>query len=89
MFGSGIPTSEKPTAKKFYLLSHGPNAEDRDVNVWAEYKAYLRKTSVLIPIPPGFYRPLPAIIKKTLLLDFPMYQFDEATDGVAAIEESR
>ena len=89
MFGSGIPTSEKPMAKKFYLLSHGPNAEDRDVNVWAEYKAYLRKTSVLIPIPPGFYRPLPAIIKKTLLLDFPMYQFDEATDGVAAIEESR
>ncbi|KJA25671.1 hypothetical protein HYPSUDRAFT_64399 [Hypholoma sublateritium FD-334 SS-4] len=89
MFGSGIPTAEKPTAKKFYLLSHGPNAEDRDANVWTEYKAYLRKTSVLIPIPPGFYRPLPTILKRTLLFDLPMYQFNEATDGAAAIEASR
>jgi len=89
MFGSGIPIAEKPTAKKFYLLSHGVNAEDQYANVWTGYKAYLRKTSVLIPIPPVFYRLLPTILKRTLLLDFPMYQFNEVTDGSAAIEESR
>jgi len=35
------------------------------------------------------YRPLPSVIKKTLLLDFPIYQFDESTDGAAALEEAK
>ena len=24
MFASGVPTAEKPTGRKFYLMSHGP-----------------------------------------------------------------
>ncbi|KAF9478271.1 DUF1295-domain-containing protein [Pholiota conissans] len=88
MFGSGLPTAEKPTAKKFYLLSHGPDsdAEDRYANAWTEYKAYLHKTSILLPLPPVLYRPLPAILKRTLLLDFPIYQFDESKGGVNSFD---
>uniref|UniRef100_A0A8H7XSA8 Uncharacterized protein n=1 Tax=Psilocybe cubensis TaxID=181762 RepID=A0A8H7XSA8_PSICU len=94
MFGSGIPTAEKPTAKKFYLLSHGPSESTTsstasDSHIWANYKAYLRQTSILIPLPPFLYRPLPSFIKQTVLLDFPIYRFDESSDGVAAVEEAR
>jgi len=85
MFGSGIPTAEKPTAKKFYLLSHGPNPQ---VGAWYNYKTYLQQTSILVPLPPFLYRPIPTFIKKTLLLDFPLYQFDESSDGAAAVEDA-
>ncbi|KAJ7746944.1 DUF1295-domain-containing protein [Mycena maculata] len=88
MFGSGVPTSAKPQAKKFYLKAYGPDAREDDPVIWEQYKAYLRRTSILIPIPPALYRPLPAIIKKTLLLDFPIYKFDEQKEGPLAIEEA-
>ncbi|KAJ3819111.1 DUF1295-domain-containing protein [Lentinula raphanica] len=89
MFGSGVPTAEKPQAKKFFLMSYGDNAKQEHARAWSNYKEYLRKTSILIPIPPFIYKPLPQILKQTLLLDFPMYRFDEGRDGAAAIEESR
>ena len=92
MFASGVPTAEKPTAKKYYLLSHGPpdlptaphNPEYPDA--WKKYQSYLASTSILIPVPPFLYRPLPTFIKKTVLMDFPMYDFDE-DDKKNAIEE--
>ena len=87
MFVSGTPTAEKPTAKKYYLLSNGPNVKDEHRGAWAKYKEYLRSTSILIPIPPALYRRLPKVIKQTILFDFPMYQFDENTDGQQAIKE--
>ncbi|ORY72897.1 hypothetical protein BCR35DRAFT_293970 [Leucosporidium creatinivorum] len=86
-FVSGLPPSEKPTAKKYYLMSHGANPESGDK--WAEYKAYLNRTSIFFPIPPSLYRPIPAVIKQTLLLDFPMFKFDEHKDGKEAVEEER
>lgn len=89
MFGSGVPTSAKPQAKRFYLKSYGPQAQTNDPTIWDQYKAYLRRTSILIPLPPALYKHMPAILKKTLLLDFPMYQFDERTDGPLAIEEAK
>ncbi|KAF8899644.1 hypothetical protein CPB84DRAFT_1709593 [Gymnopilus junonius] len=88
MFGSGVPTAEKPTAKRFFILSQGPNAREEHAVAWENYKDHLRKTSILIPLPPFLYGPLPSIIKKTVLLDFPFYQFDESTDGAAALEEA-
>jgi hypothetical protein len=87
MFGSGVPTAEKPTAKKFFLMSCGDNASQP--KAWQNYKEYLQKTSILIPLPPSLYRRLPRVIKRTVLLDFPFYQFDEGKDGAAAIEETR
>jgi hypothetical protein len=87
MFGSGLPTVEKPAAKKFFLMSNGPNADPALANAWQHYQAYLNNTSILIPIPPSVYRPLPQIIKRTILLDFPIYQFDEDKDGVAILHE--
>ncbi|KII85769.1 hypothetical protein PLICRDRAFT_165186 [Plicaturopsis crispa FD-325 SS-3] len=89
MFASGVPTAEKPQAKKFYLLSHGPNAGQQYANAWRAYKSYLHRTSILIPLPPALYRHIPTVLKKTLLLDFPMYRFDDEKDGAAALEEER
>ncbi|KAI0276860.1 hypothetical protein BGY98DRAFT_918963 [Russula aff. rugulosa BPL654] len=70
LFFSGIPTAEKPQARRVYLSG--------DANAWAAYRAYLDETSILIPIPPTLYRPLPKVVKRTVLLDFPLYQFDES-----------
>jgi hypothetical protein len=44
---------------------------------------------LLIPIPPALYKPLPRWVKTWVLLDLPMYQFDEKKDGEKAIEEER
>ncbi|WWD22160.1 hypothetical protein CI109_106649 [Kwoniella shandongensis] len=57
--------------------------------IWTNYKSYLHKTSILFPIPPSLYKPLPGWFKRTVLLDFPMYKFDEDKDGKEAIEEER
>jgi hypothetical protein len=89
MFASGVPTAEKPQARKFYLLSHGPNRQEEHSKAWTNYRDYLRSTSILIPMPPFLYRHLPVFIKRTLLLDFPMYQFDEKSDGPRAVEDER
>jgi steroid 5-alpha reductase family enzyme len=85
LFASGIPTAEKPTAKKFFLMSNGPNASHS--SAWRNYQDYLNRTSILIPIPPALYKPLPAFLKKTVLFDFPFYNFNEKTDGVEALEQ--
>lgn len=103
MFLSGLPTAEKPTAKKFFLMSHSPDndssTQTREASnfsvpeakndTWANYKRYLARTSVLIPFPPELYRPLPEFVKRSVLLDFPMYRFDENKDGREALEEER
>lgn len=53
------------------------------------YQAYLQSTSILIPLPPALYCPLPVWLKRSVLLDFPVYQFHEGTDRKAALEEER
>lgn len=94
-FLSGLPTAEKPAAKKYYLAAHDPPSENTfspvqpKSDTWAKYKDYLKRTSIIIPIPPKLYRPIPELIKRTILLDFPMYRFDEAKDGRPALEEER
>lgn len=49
-------------------------------------QAYLNRTPILFPLPPTLYRPMPTILKRTLFLDLPFYQFDENEDGREAIE---
>ncbi|KAJ9114925.1 hypothetical protein QFC20_001299 [Naganishia adeliensis] len=88
LFGSGIPTAEKPTAEKYFLMSHSPNSSSADGGpIWRNYKDYLARTSILIPIPPTIYRPLPQFVKTWLLLDLPFFKFDEEKDGRDAIEK--
>lgn len=89
MFGSGVPTAEKPQAKKFYLLTYGSEANEQHAEAWKNYKNYLEKTSILIPLPPIIYQHIPTILKRTILLDFSFYQFDEGKDGAAARDEER
>ncbi|KAM0748107.1 DUF1295-domain-containing protein [Meredithblackwellia eburnea MCA 4105] len=86
-FVSGLPLAEKPTSQRYYLLTHGPDPEPGDK--WSEYKAYLSRTSILLPIPPSVYRRFPESVKKTVLLDFPMFAFREDVDGPKAVEEAR
>ncbi|KAF5335935.1 hypothetical protein D9611_006246 [Ephemerocybe angulata] len=89
MFGSGVPTGEKPVAERYFLMSNGPPSHlqpfPAQEGAWDRYKNYLNETSILIPIPPPLYRPLPTILKRTLLMDFPFYQFREEKEGKAAI----
>ncbi|ORX34414.1 hypothetical protein BD324DRAFT_635770 [Kockovaella imperatae] len=90
MFLSGLPTAEKPAAKKYYLHSH--ELTDGHVQVksdsWDKYKHYLSKTSILFPVPPKLYRPLPEFVKRYIFLDLPMYKFNER-EGREALEEER
>ncbi|KAH9963483.1 hypothetical protein BGW80DRAFT_829350 [Lactifluus volemus] len=86
LFFSGIPTAEKPLARRVFLSG--------DADAWATYRTYLDETSILIPLPPALYRPLPKVVKRTVLLDFPFYQFVEAgaqgvRDPATRPEESR
>lgn len=59
LFLSGIPLLEEGADKK-----HGKKSE---------YLAYKKCTSVLIPLPPSLYEQLPERVKKTVLLDFALY----------------
>lgn len=68
MFVSGLTLQERPGAKKRYEKG----------DHWEEYKRWTERTSILIPLPPQLYAPLPTIIKRTLLLEFPIYVFDPA-----------
>ena len=59
MFVSGINILEVSSNKKYGMLD--------------EYKEYKQNVSVLIPIPQFLYSKMPIIIKKTLFLDFSIY----------------
>lgn len=87
IFGSGIPTAEKPQAKRIYVLSHKDGASEEESTGWVLYKEYLNQTSILIPIPRTLYRPLPTFVKRYILLDLPMFHFDEKVDGPKALKD--
>ncbi|MCJ1310942.1 hypothetical protein MMC25_004610 [Agyrium rufum] len=67
MFVSGLTLQERPGAKKRY---------EKGGEQWEEYKRYTERTSIMIPIPPQIYVHIPIFIKRTLLLEFPIYVFD-------------
>jgi hypothetical protein len=68
MFISGLPLSERASAKKRY---------EKNMH-WEEYSNYLQRTCILIPFPPQLYRRMPVFLKRSLFLEFPMYVFDPA-----------
>jgi len=59
LFASGMPIAEESSDRKF---GHK-----------ADYIAYKRDTSPLIPLPPAVYGPLPKFIKTLFLLELPLY----------------
>ncbi|KAL1946257.1 hypothetical protein VTO73DRAFT_15384 [Trametes versicolor] len=78
LFGSGVPTAEKPAAQKFHKMSYpdGASQDPAPENAaWANYQAYRAQTSILLPLPPVVYRALPRWVKRTVLLDLPMYEW--------------
>lgn len=68
MFVSGLTLQERPGAKKRYEKG----------DHWEQYKLWTERTSILIPLPPQLYAPLPTIVKRSILLEFPIYVFDPA-----------
>lgn len=78
LFGSGVPTAEKPAAQKFHKMSYPDGAAQDPAPenaAWANYQAYRAQTSILLPLPPVVYRALPQWVKRTVLLDLPMYEW--------------
>lgn len=59
LFLSGIPLLEDGADKK-----HGAKEE---------YRAYKKRTSVLLPVPPALYEKFPEGVKKYVFLDLPLY----------------
>ena len=70
LFVSGLTLQERPGAKKKYEAD-GPDGEG-----WKQYKRWTERTSILFPIPPQLYAPLPMIVKRTVLCEWPLYVFD-------------
>ena len=64
-FVSGLPLQEVPNAEKRYRKSQN----------WEGYSEYLLGTSIFFPLPPWVYALLPIFLKRTLLLEFPIYVF--------------
>ncbi|KAK8219876.1 hypothetical protein M8818_000850 [Zalaria obscura] len=75
LFVSGLPLQERPGAKKRFEKGQG----------WPEYRDYLDRTSILIPLPPWLYRRVPVWLKRTVLLEWPIYVFDPVRH--AGVEE--
>lgn len=59
MFVSGIPILERSADERYGRRE--------------EYQRYKKRTSVLILIPPAVYERVPEVIKRTVLLDFKLY----------------
>ncbi|CAK7565171.1 MAG: hypothetical protein SEPTF4163_003081 [Sporothrix epigloea] len=76
-FVSGMSLSERPAAAKRYAAGGA---------IWDAYRNYLYRTSILIPLPPALYAPLPVWLKRTLLLEFPLYVFDPVKHDVPGNE---
>ncbi|PIL23562.1 hypothetical protein GSI_14875 [Ganoderma sinense ZZ0214-1] len=84
LFGSGVPTAEKPVAQRFYKMAY-PDDESESGNdfgerqpanaAWANFQEYRAQTSILLPLPPAVYQALPLWLKRTFLLEFPMYEW--------------
>lgn len=74
-FVSGMNLAERPAAARRYAAGGA---------VWDAYQAYLQRTSLLVPLPPALYGRLPVWVKRTLLLEFPLYVFDPAKHAVPA-----
>ena len=70
MFVSGLTLQEVPNAKKRYQNSQN----------WEAYSEYLRRTSIIYPLPPAIYAPIPTFLKRTLFLEFPIYVFHPVKD---------
>ena len=77
LFLSGIPLAEKPGQQKYFLMTHGPDGgkelepygRQKERDPWARMRAHRERTSLLLPLPPALYRPLPRFVKTYLLLD--------------------
>ncbi|KAI0720765.1 hypothetical protein C8T65DRAFT_632746 [Cerioporus squamosus] len=84
LFGSGVPTAEKPAAQKYYQMAYPDDDSDSGHDyherqpangAWANYQTYRAQTSILVPLPPAVYRALPVWVKRAFLLELPMYEW--------------
>ncbi|CAF1223946.1 unnamed protein product [Rotaria sp. Silwood1] len=89
---SGLPLTQKPTGKKFFLMSNGSDVDQRAIqdpdvkSAWSRYDEYVKETSVLIPFPNFIYRRFPEFLR-WIFLDFPFYRFNESKEGAKVLQE--
>ena len=70
LFVSGLTLQERPGAKKRFE-EHGPNGQS-----WLQHKRWLERTSILLPMPQTVWVKLPAIVRRTVGFEWPMYVFN-------------
>jgi len=68
---SGIPLAEGKHLKRFYSSVESARL----------YDAYFRRTSPLIPCPPGCYEALPEMAKYLCCFEFPSYAYHPQTEA--------
>ncbi|KIW17381.1 hypothetical protein PV08_04575 [Exophiala spinifera] len=84
LFVSGLTLQERPGAKKMFERD-GPGGE-----CWTRHKAWLDRTSILVPLPPGVWVRLPRMVKRTVGIEWPIYVFDpEKHVGHADVQQRR
>ncbi|KAK4049993.1 hypothetical protein OIV83_003817 [Microbotryomycetes sp. JL201] len=60
-----VPTAERAAARQHMAVSQGVDSAN-----YQTYQRYVERTSPLIPFPSFLYRRVPAVIQKTVFLDF-------------------
>lgn len=79
---SGIPLAERPTQEKFWRMKQekvelqphrGPQTE---ADPWLRMVNFRKRTSLLVPIPPMIYAPIPQWIKRAFLFDWKCYEYN-------------
>jgi Protein of unknown function (DUF1295) len=78
LFVSGLPLQERPAAKRRYDAAAAAGFEGSEGEAWDRYQGYLKRTSILLPLPPALYEKIPVWVKRTVLLELPIYVFDPA-----------
>jgi hypothetical protein len=79
MFGSGIPTTEKSTDKRYFILANESSdlSTSRFWNV-PGYEDWKEKTPVLVPFIPGVFK---GMSKKIFCCEFSLYSYGNARES--------
>ena len=79
LFVSGMNLSERSGARKRWEIGG---------DVWEGYKAYLDRTSILIPVPRVIWKGLPGWVKGTVGFQWRLYQFAPEVHGAVRDDDN-
>jgi len=87
LFVSGLTLQERPGAEKRWKRSveTAENEGGDGGKEWRTYEAYLKSTSILIPMPQAVWSRLPVLVKRTVGCEWPLYVFTPPKEGRGAV----